>query len=180
MPKKAFGPSAMFFEGNRPLLMPPLPQPQTPTQRQRQQAEQLADAFRRRQVRVFEIEPATFQTAKQGFNLPSLGRVIQRRFRGIRRDQDQQIIFDPHADDEHGHAPDASRPKQKSGFPHRTVLKKAERGHLTGAAGIGHARIPFDPNAKPDALPFEKFDPVGPDKFAVSRQTLNPLMPKFE
>ena len=28
----------------------------------------------------------------------------------------------------------------------------------------------------PNPVTFEKFDPVGPDKFAVSRETLNPVM----
>ena len=166
----------MFFEGNRPLLMPPFPQPQTPTQGQRQQAEQLADAFRRRQVRVFEIESATFQTATQGFNLPALGIVMQRRFRGILGDQEQDVIFEPHADDEHGHAPDASRPRQESGFPNGTVSKKSERRHLPGAAGIGHERMPCDPNATPDAVPEEKGDPVGADTFPVRRETVNPVV----
>lgn len=156
--------------------MKPFAEPQTPTQGQRQQAQQLADAFRLGQVRVFKREPTTFQAAKEGFNLPTMSIVLQRRLRGLVGDQDEIVIFDPHPENEQRHAPDPSRLREQSGFADPAVLKKPEGGHFTGATGVGHAHIAFDTNTKSNPLPFEKFHPVRPDKVAVRRETLNSFM----
>jgi len=83
MAKQALCPPSTCFDRHRLLLMLPFTQQQTPTEGESQQAEQFADAFQLCQMRVFEVETTTFHTAKQRFNLPSLGIVIQGGVWGI-------------------------------------------------------------------------------------------------
>jgi hypothetical protein len=165
----------MFFDGKRLVFMKPFADSQTPTQGERQYAQELTDAFRLCQVGVFELETAAFQASKEGFNFPSAGIIIQRRLWGLIGDENEIVIFDAHANDEDGHAPYASRLRQQAGLPDTGVLKKPESGQVTGATGIGHEGVTFDPDAKPNPLPFEKFHPVRADKLPVSRETLDPV-----
>ena len=124
---------------------------------------------------VFKVEPAAFQTAKERFNFPALGIVIQGGLRGLGGDEDEIVILDPHPKDEDGHAPHPSGLRKKPRVANPAVLKKPIRRDFTAAAGIRDKRIAFDPNAKPNPLPLEKFDPVCPNKLAVCGKTANPL-----
>ncbi len=160
--------------------MVPFTKQQAPTEGQGQHTQEFADALKLCEMRVLEIDPPTFETAKEGFNIPAFSVIIQGGLWGICRDQNQVIILDAHPNDKDRHAPYSPRLTEYAGFAKGKILKKSKSREVTRSTGIGNARISPNANPKTNPLTFEKFDPVGADKFAISRDALNPVMAEFD
>ena len=81
----------MFLEFERLLLMEPLSNSMTPTESQRQQSDQSTEPLRISQVRLLQAEASGFKRAKERFNLPSTGVLLDRVLAQRRGDKDQVL-----------------------------------------------------------------------------------------
>ena len=82
MPKQTLGTPPMRLQLVNPKrlgLSQPLADQVRPTERERQQRQQLRQPLRIRDVRLFEAEAATLQTAEQSFYSPAHTILVQSR-----------------------------------------------------------------------------------------------------
>src|SRR5947209_12247020 len=173
MPKDTLRQSPMLLDLQRLVLCQPLANNMRPAEGQRQQRQQFLEPLGVSDVRLFQAEAATLQTAEERFHFPPLRIISNGGLRRTLRDDDHVLTFwQTHA----AHVPALSPDEACTGERCRGIeaaMPEQLPGLHCAPAGVGDQGVRAHPDAAGDAFAPQIREAHFADKLAVSTQVSN-------
>lgn len=130
-------------------------------------------------MRIFQVEPMRFQTTEQRFNVPASAIICDCGVGMGIRDKNQIALRKAEADNMDGRPPHATGGAEETDHAEGGIAEEPGRVMGTGPAAQWNVRIMANPEPKGNPVFAEKPQPERSNKFAIRRQTVNPLGAKL-